>query len=156
MEYIDFPYPKNMQESYLKQPEVLNYIHNYAEKFQLNDLIKFHRQVIDVKPIANGRWRVKIKNLPDNIEEVVDHDAIMICNGHYSLPFTPEVSGMEKFKGKIMHSSNFRRKYSYVGKKILVIGTGSSGTNISSILKDVANKVRKFRRKFIRFNLWIV
>lgn len=40
MQYLDHPYPKEIEKSYLKQPEVLEYIQDYSKRFNLEKAIK--------------------------------------------------------------------------------------------------------------------
>lgn len=141
MEYRDFPYDKSIKESYLMQPEVLDYLKNYAEHFQLNRLIKFYNKVIEVKPIDLNRWLVKTKNLKTNIIDDNLYDAIMICNGHYSVPFIADIPGSEQFNGTIIHSCKYRKSEPYRNQKVIIIGAGPSGCNISELLSEVCQKV---------------
>ena len=48
-------------------------------------------------------------------------DALMVCNGHYSVPFIPHFDGIEKFQGQQMHSHDYRKADQFKGKKCSII-----------------------------------
>lgn len=66
----------------------------------------------------------------------------MVCNGHYSDPFIPNLRGREKFKGKQWHSHDYREPSSFARKKVLLVGAGPSGVDIGAQIVTVANQVK--------------
>ncbi|KAF7283945.1 hypothetical protein GWI33_022771 [Rhynchophorus ferrugineus] len=140
MEYDDFPYEER-GKSFIAQPEVLDYMKKFANHFNLYSHIKFLTQVTEVDPLPDNKWKIKEKNLKTKV--VTEHifDAVMVCVGNYSVPKIPKIEGSEKFIGKIIHSHHYRKPDGYKGKKVLVIGAGPSGIDISRIVGKVAEKV---------------
>ena len=62
---------------------------------------------------------------------IVNH--VIFCTGMGSQdPPIPSLSGRDTFKGQILHSAQYKRALDYRGKKVVIIGAGTSGT--SSIL----------------------
>ena len=57
-------------------------------------------------------------------------DSVMVCNGHYSVPVIPDIPGIDKFSGKILHSHNYRRPEELRGERVVILGGGASGTDI--------------------------
>lgn len=55
------------------------------------------------------------------------YDAVMICNGHYTVPRLPPVEGIDHFPGTCEHSHNYRRPAPYEGLKVLLVGAHASG-----------------------------
>lgn len=70
------------------------------------------------------------------------YDAVMVCNGHYTIPAIPEIHGVENFQGRQSHSHNYRSPESYAGRRVLVLGAGPSGVDISKQIAAVAEKVK--------------
>lgn len=65
---------------------------------------------------------------PDSIVHSTEtYDAVMICNGHYSVPRLPPVEGIDHFPGRCEHSHNYRRPAPYEGLKVLLVGAHASG-----------------------------
>lgn len=69
------------------------------------------------------------------------YDAVMVCNGHYTIPDIPKIQGNEKFRGHQSHSHNYRTPEIYTGKRVLVVGAGPSGIDITKQIATVAKKV---------------
>lgn len=114
MEFPDFPYPEDTS-SFPSQSDVLNYLHSYANRFDLKKHIKFSHLVLQVAPVEDEKWEIVVKNLPNNTYETNIFDAVFICNGHYSVPKIPNIPGADQFKGKILHSHNFRSAEKFRG-----------------------------------------
>ncbi|GFP55635.1 thiol-specific monooxygenase [Trichoderma asperellum] len=69
-------------------------------------------------------------------------DAVVLANGHYSVPTIPNVKGLneyiEKFTGRVVHSKTYRSASSYKSQRVLVIGNSASGTDLSRELVSTA------------------
>lgn len=52
---------------------------------------------------------------------------VVIATSLAGVPYTPEIPGMDIFKGTIRHSTEHDSSREWVGKKVLVVGTSSSG-----------------------------
>lgn len=140
MGFPDFPI-SSQTKSYLTQAEILMFLKEYANEFNLRDHIKFNHHVVDVVPCDNNRWRVHAIDKPTNqrLEEVFD--AVMICNGHYNDPVFPELEGDELFLGQIMHSHQYREPKGFQDKRVLVVGAGPSGLDLALQISRVAQNV---------------
>lgn len=114
MEFPGYHHPKNVS-SYPTQAEMLEYLHSYADHFDLNKFIKLHHQVIHVQPIENDKWEVTVKDLKMNEFTTNVYDAVLVCNGHFFAPHFPSIDGINEFKGKIMHSHDFRKDEDFRG-----------------------------------------
>ena len=56
----------------------------------------------------NSGWSVTVENLVTNQTVTSDFKAMMICNGHYSIPSLPELPGLSDFSGVTLHSHDYR------------------------------------------------
>ncbi|KAJ3648311.1 hypothetical protein Zmor_020124 [Zophobas morio] len=139
MTYEDFPYPQQ-EKSYLPQDEVLDYIRNYAKKYHLEKYVKFYKQVLNVEPRDN-LWLVEFEDVKNKQKESGFYDAVFVCNGHYKDAFIPEIPGQDSFKGTIKHSHDYRTPDCYKNRRVLLIGAGPSGCDISEHIAEVASKV---------------
>ncbi len=74
--------------------------------------------------------------------EESDFDAVIVCNGHYSEPRTPEVAGAGDFPGRQMHSHSYRDSRVCAGETVVVVGASASGEDISREIAEVADRVR--------------
>ena len=56
---------------------------------------------------------------------------VIVATGHQNTPFIPEWEGWSRFKGDLLHSSEYRNPEPYRGKTVLVVGSGNSGIEIA-------------------------
>jgi dimethylaniline monooxygenase (N-oxide forming) len=131
--FPDFAFPPH-ERSFLPASEVLTYLHSYANTFGVQQKIKFNHHVVRVRPLpppssnsnsgGNGDlWEVLVKNLITKEYETFKFDAVLVCNGHFSVPHIPsEFVGREVFKGRQMHSHDYRTPEIYTNERVLVIG----------------------------------
>lgn len=68
-------------------------------------------------------------------------DAVVVCNGHYSVPRRPALPGADRFPGRVLHSHSYRENATYAGLTVIVIGASASGEDISREIALVADKV---------------
>lgn len=115
MEFPDHHFP-NETITYPPQPEVLRFIHSYADRFDLKKLIKLNHLVIRVLPIENNKWEVIVKDLENDKFITKIYDAVFVCNGHFFSPRVSEIEGADTFQGKKIHSHDYRKAEDYRGK----------------------------------------
>jgi hypothetical protein len=117
--------------------QTLKYIEEYAEDVQ--HLIKFRHQVCDVSLVneiqGHDKWNVEMQDLSDGNVSSEMYDAVVVANGHYTIPSVPVIKGVEewneKYPGSIIHSKAYRKPGDYCEKKALVIGNSASGLDIA-------------------------
>ena len=101
----DFP-------NYLHHSKFLEYVCMYADHFRLEQYIRFETEVVLVEQQLNGGggWSVtsrKTTDLYDSGTEVFD--AVMVCAGIHSYTNMPAFEGQDEFKGRVMHSVQYRQ-----------------------------------------------
>ena len=149
MAFPDYPFPVS-PNSYLHHTEVRQYLEGYTEQFNLKKYIQFRTEVQMIKPVTsigcntedNGRWLVTTKNLDTRETETNEFSGIMVCNGHYSVPYYPIIPGVKDyFNGKIIHSHSYREPAPFKNKRVLVLGASNSGQDIGFEIAGVAKSV---------------
>ncbi|KAG4030158.1 hypothetical protein MFRU_013g01810 [Monilinia fructicola] len=125
--------------------DVQEYLVHYSG--DVRHLIRFSEQVRDIRlDSANGydQWEITSKSTITTDEIKETYDAVVIANGHYSVPFIPDVPGIKDFNSAhpsiITHSKIFRSPDSFVGKKVIVVGNGASGLDIGKQISRVCKK----------------
>lgn len=110
MAFPDFPFPSDETESFLHHTQVCGYLKNYTSHFGLEKFIHLNSVVKHVVPHKdkNSGWSVTVENLVTNQTVTSDFKAMMICNGHYSIPSLPELPGLSNFSGVTLHSHDYR------------------------------------------------
>ncbi|XP_054837407.1 flavin-containing monooxygenase 5-like [Eublepharis macularius] len=144
MSYSDFPIPADYP-NYMHHSKVMEYFRMYAKHFHLLERIRFKACVCQIRKrpdfSVSGQWEV-VTEMNGKRESAI-FDAIMVCTGHHVYPYFPLESfpGVKKFKGKIMHSREYKHPEVFRDQKILVIGLGNSGADISVDLSHVAKQI---------------
>lgn len=127
MAFSDFPIPVNFPP-FMPHNKVLEYFRMYASHFNLLRHIRFNTKVLNVAQTSDhsstGRWTVTSTCFDNKEEKVVteEFDGVMVCSGHHRYPHKPAFEGMSRFKGKVMHSSEYKNQTAFTDKKVLVIG----------------------------------
>lgn len=140
MGYPHFPI-QHQEKSYISAFDFLDYLKSYASTFDLLKLIKFKHHVMNVSPSIDDKWSVNVRNLASGDCESCYFDAVLICNGHYNTPIVPGFEGQDVFQGKQLHSHDYRKSDAFKGERVLVIGAGPSGMDLTNEISKVAEAV---------------
>jgi cyclohexanone monooxygenase len=130
-------------ERFAPQPEILRYINHVADRFDLRRDIAFDTRVVGARyDEAANRWTVET----DRGDKVVCQFLITTV-GCLSTPKPPEFEGLEDFKGRWVQTSAWPRDpVEIAGKRVAVIGTGSSGIQTIPVLAEQAAQLTVFQR----------
>ncbi|KAL3018340.1 hypothetical protein AAZX31_05G022900 [Glycine max] len=150
MGFTDFPFLVKKGRDPRRFPshrELLLYLKDFCEWFELRDMIKFNTKVHYVGPLNYGvpsedlKWvvRSKDKNSEEEVEQVFD--AVVVATGHYSNPRLPCIQGMAIWKRKQMHSHIYRSPEPFRGEIVVVVGNSFSGQEISMELVKVVKEL---------------
>lgn len=140
MGYPTEPFPDG-ERSYIPAEDVLNYYISYADKFELRRHIKFEHYVVRVQPIQDESWEVIVQDMSTKVYSTHNFHAVLVCNGHFSAPKAEKFLGQELFKGKQIHSHDYKTCEHFRGENILIIGAGASGFDFTIDLSKVARKI---------------
>jgi cation diffusion facilitator CzcD-associated flavoprotein CzcO len=135
----EWTFPETMST----QPEIERYLNHVADRFSLRSDFRFGTRVTAATfDEAAGRWIVET-NLGDRY-------AVRWCvmaTGSLSAPNLPAISGIDSFAGSIVHTGLWPREgVELGGKRVGVIGTGSSGTQAIPKIAEVAAELTVFQR----------
>jgi cyclohexanone monooxygenase len=130
-------------ERYAPQPEILKYANHVADRFELRRDIQFdtsvERAVFDER--ANS-WSVTISG-----GNTVRAQFIVLATGCLSNARTPDITGLDDFKGPVYHTGNWpHEEVDFTGLRVGLIGTGSSGIQSAPIIAGQARHLTVFQR----------
>lgn len=130
-------------EKYATQPEILQYIQYVAEKFDLRESFLFGTRVKSaVFDEAATAWR-----LETDIGDTLSARYCLLATGNLSVPLMPRIPGSEAFKGPKYHTGIWpHEKVDFKGKRVAVIGTGSSGVQAIPLIAEEAKELVIFQR----------
>lgn len=114
MEFPGFKFPEHT-DSFPTHNVVWQYLDSYAKHFHINKHIKYQHLVTKVRSISNKKWEVTVHDLPNNKSVSSTYDAVFVCTGVCSSPFIPKIRGADGFKGRKMHSHDYRIPETFEG-----------------------------------------
>ena len=130
-------------ERYASQPEILRYLNHVADRFDLRRDITLDTRVLSAAfDEARDRWQLRT----DDGAEVSARFCIM-ATGCLSSTNTPNLAGLDSFAGPMLHTGNWpHERVDFTGKRVAVIGTGSSGIQAIPLIAEQAEHVFVFQR----------
>ena len=130
-------------EQFAAQPELLRYINFVADRLDLRRHIQFNTRVTSAEwDDARQVWVVKTDR-----GDVVEATYCIMATGPLSIPKDPEIPGIERFKGELLRAGRWpHQPVSYAGKRVGVIGTGSTGIQIVQEVGPQAGELFVFQR----------
>jgi len=130
-------------ERYATQPEILRYIEHVAERFDLRRDVQFDTRVVAARfDEAAQRWIVETDR-----GDRISARFVIAATGCLSEPKPPEFAGLEDFQGSWVQTSRWPREtVELAGKRVAVIGTGSSGIQSIPLIAQQADRVTVFQR----------
>ncbi|MCK1720655.1 alpha/beta hydrolase fold domain-containing protein [Bradyrhizobium sp. 141] len=130
-------------EKYATQPEILRYLGFVADRYDLRRDIRFGTKVTEAKwDEAAERWLITT----DNGAPVSCRHYIM-ATGCLSAPKPPEIDGVRDFKGEVYFTGRWPHDgVNLAGKRVAVIGTGSSAIQSIPLIAEQAAHLTVFQR----------
>lgn len=130
------------------QPDIHAYWRDLATKYDLWRRCRFNTRVVSVNWDASAQlYHVTIEDEKTRTESVVDAEVVVSCTGILEQPRYPDIEGVDNFKGEMMHSARWNHQINLAGKRVGVVGNGSSATQfVPRITKDGSTEVTQFMR----------
>ena len=142
----------NWSQYYSESPEIWKYFKDTTEKYGLGRYIKLRHQVVRCEwDDEAGEWEVTIRKLEDGSEFVDRCHVLVNGNGVLNNWKWPDIKGLHSFQGVLEHTARYTEGRDLTGKKVAVIGIGSSGIQCIS---KIAGQVEKLYT-WIKTSTWI-
>jgi cyclohexanone monooxygenase len=133
----------NWSEKYATQAEILRYLNWVADELELRGDITFEARVTSaVLDEDTLQWTVRT----DAGEQVRAPFCIM-ATGPLSAALTPDFNGLNMFGGDVYHTAHWPHEpVDFTGKRVALIGTGSSGIQSVPVIAEQAERLYVFQR----------
>ncbi|GAB0102162.1 NAD(P)/FAD-dependent oxidoreductase [Nocardia sp. JMUB6875] len=140
--YYQFTFAMNPEwtQLYSAGPEIKRYLVGVAREHGLQARTRFGTEVVGAEFDGTG-WRVGTSD-----GQTERFDFVMCATGFLHHPNQPDIKGLDEFGGIVMHSARWRHDIDLDGKRVGVIGTGSTGTQLVSALAGRVPEVVLFQR----------
>ena len=120
--------------------EIQAYFESVARKHGVEGRTRFGDEVARCE-FSGGRWRLETKSGHRD-----DADVVIAATGVLHHPNLPDIPGLDDFEGALFHSARWDHAVALDGRRIGVVGTGSTAVQIVSALADRAAKLVMFQR----------
>lgn len=132
----------NFKQHYRLQPEVLTYLQGFAKRYNLDKDISTSTEVAGAA-WDNGAhcWRVELAG-----GTTVSARFVVSALGLLSKPNIPPFPGLKTFTGEMVHTSRWAEGTTWQGKRVGIIGTGSTGVQVITAIAPDVKHLTVFQR----------
>lgn len=113
-------------------PEILGYVKSVAEKFDVMSVVNLSSPVTELTYLG-PQWRLRAAGHGEQL-----FDFVISATGILHHPMYPDIEGLESFEGDMFHSARWDESVPLDGRRVGVIGTGSTS---AQIVGEVTHKV---------------
>jgi cation diffusion facilitator CzcD-associated flavoprotein CzcO len=140
--YYSYTFAPNPNWSHVYSPgrEIWAYLDRVARDFHLHDRIALLTEVADARWV-DGAWLLRT-----SAGDEAQYDFIITAAGGLVHPVKPDIPGLDSFGGAVFHSAEWDHSVPLAGRRIGVIGTGSTGMQLTRALAPIAGRFELFQR----------
>ncbi|MFQ5503317.1 MAG: flavin-containing monooxygenase [Planctomycetota bacterium] len=120
--------------------EVQAYFEDIAQRYGVDQRIRYGKEITRCER-ENGRWKIE---MADGSTDVGDF--VIAATGVLHHPAYPDIEGLDSFGGTAFHSARWNHDTPLAGKRVGVIGTGSTSIQIVSALVGEVAELSLFQR----------
>ncbi|MBU6329202.1 MAG: NAD(P)/FAD-dependent oxidoreductase [Acidobacteria bacterium] len=133
-------------EYFARGPEVKAYLNHIATRFGVMPKVRFDHDLVEARfDDDTARWEVTFRRT-DGSTSTRTVNAIVSAAGLFANPKQPEFPGVEAFGGTVIHPSRWPADLDLTGKRVAVIGNGSTGVQLLARVAEMAGHTDVFVR----------
>lgn len=135
--------PWTADKSIADGPSILQYLNETADEYNLRQKMRFGHLVTDAKWSSDTSTWTVTANVSGERKQY-SCNFLFMCSGYYSYTegYTPALAGLESFAGQVVHPQKWPENFDYVGKRVVVIGSGATAmTLVPAMAHDAAHVV---------------
>lgn len=123
------------------QPEILNYLEEVSDKFNITPLIEFENE------LQQAAWD-DIRHLwvMDTSKGQYLAKTVIFATGPITESQIPKIPGLDTFKGEMFHSATWDHSVDLTGKRVAVVGTGASAIQFIPQIQPKVKSLVVFQR----------
>ena len=139
-------------KEYPGQEEILEYLIHIAQKYELYKHIRFSTEVEEARwDEQSNTWQTKVNRLGAKDAEfgaayTITSDFLVSGVGQLNIPKYPDITGLDTFTGKTIHSARWDWEHDLRDKKIGIIGNGATAAQIIPEIAKVCKSLTIFQR----------
>lgn len=119
--------------------EIQRYMRRVADERGIRRFIRFGTEVTSAE-YRDGKWYVTTDSGDD------EFDVLVTAAGFLRVPRYPDIAGLDTFAGPMFHSARWDHSVTLPDKRIGLIGTGSTGVQITAEIGGKVKQLKVFQR----------
>ena len=137
-----FEFKPDWSKPYGRQPEILAYMRDVAEKFDITPHCRFNDAV------ARASWKESESIWTVVTESGLQFEAEILVSavGMLTQPVWPEIDGIDQFEGAVFHSARWDWSHDLSGERVAVIGSAASAVQFVPEIRKTAGQIHLFQR----------
>ncbi|KIW80202.1 hypothetical protein Z517_06817 [Fonsecaea pedrosoi CBS 271.37] len=145
-------------ELYSSSDSIWKYLDRVCRVWDLRKYMQFNCRVIEATWNEGlGKWMLKVEQTYSDESTCVledECDVLIQATGMLNNPKLPEIQGLGSFKGRVVHTAQWPDEFNaaeWTGKKIVIVGAGSSSLQATPGMQPYAKELHVF----IRSKSWL-
>jgi monooxygenase len=130
-------------------PSILEYVTDTAREYGIDRRIRFGHRVVRAEwSSADQQWTVEAERTDSGQTVHLTASFLFACTGYYRYEegYTPELPGVQRFAGPLVHPQHWPEDLDYAGKRVVVIGSGATAVTLVPAMADDAAHVTMLQR----------
>ncbi|RRJ83222.1 flavin-containing monooxygenase [Aestuariirhabdus litorea] len=128
------------EHRFARGPEIRRYFEQVADKYDVVRDVRFN-EAVERCVYEGGVWHLTTSKGAE-----LEADLVISATGILHHPAYPDIEGLEQFEGECFHTARWPDKLSLKGKRVGIIGTGSTAAQVIPELVKEAGQVVVFQR----------
>ncbi|GAA4556510.1 NAD(P)/FAD-dependent oxidoreductase [Pseudonocardia xishanensis] len=137
--FLRYDWPR----THARQPELLRYAREVVDAFGLRPLLRLDTAVTDVT-WDDARQHYTVRTAQGDAEEF---DVVISALGLLSVPNRPDWPGLDDFRGTSFHTSRWPADADLEGRRVAVVGTGSTAAQVVPGIAETVGSLLVFQRE---------
>lgn len=143
-----FKFEKNYPwtEFFAARDETLAYLNHIVDKYDLRGAMTFDTEVVAAAwQEDRALWTLDVRD-PDGTVRTIEAEIVVSATGLFNKPKKPNIAGLDSFKGRLFHTTEWDRGFDTAGKRVALIGTGSTGAQLAPMVAQDAAHLAIYQR----------
>jgi len=141
--------PWEEAEAIADGPSILEYVNRTARKHGVDRKVRFGHRVVGAEwSSESATWRIRAERRDTGAMVEFEAGFLLGCSGYfdYDEPHRAELTGIEKFEGRVVHPQFWPEDLDYSGKRVVVIGSGATAVTLVPAMAERAEHVTMLQR----------
>ncbi len=144
----EFSFEKSYEwtEYFARGPEVRGYLNHIADSFGVRPHVRTDHFLREARFDEDAAlWHLTFET-PDGSQVHADANVVISAAGLFANPNLPDFPGVEQFRGRIIHPTQWPEDLDLTGKRVAVIGNGSTGVQMVGRIAEMSGHLDVFQR----------